>query len=281
MIVWILNSNSGTKLLYKSFLKTDTDEDIVSGFLTAFHQFTAVEFHQSLDSIEMGGLRWIYILEPEYNLLFVAADTKHVKTEMLFGRLHVLKNAFIDKFKSIWNKKGRSWDGNINIYLPFIKTIEDYYKQWEEVEILTDVADFFDILRVFQQILIMLRNVIENKMYSKSRDIILNRLEKTYKTFKNQKKFKNQPELKNISFSTESWFNIVDMDLIKCDKKLVVDYLSSIITQIVSILKEVKGHDLCFKYFYEERIFAYIMNSIKLLKDVNLDKFLLELFLLL
>ena len=70
------------------------------------------------------------------------------------------------------------------------------------------------------------------------------------------------------------------MDLIKCDKKLVVDYLSSLITQIVSILKEVKGYDSCFKYFYEERIYAYLMNNIKLLKDVNLDKFLFELFLL-
>ena len=35
MIIWILNSDSGVKLLYKSFLKTDADEDIVSGFLTS------------------------------------------------------------------------------------------------------------------------------------------------------------------------------------------------------------------------------------------------------
>ncbi|GAG66783.1 unnamed protein product, partial [marine sediment metagenome] len=62
----------------KSFLKTDADEDIVSGFLTAFHHFSMEEFHQSLESIEMGGLRWIYILEPNFKLLFVAADVKTV-----------------------------------------------------------------------------------------------------------------------------------------------------------------------------------------------------------
>jgi len=69
MIIWILNSESGVKLLYKSFLKTDADEDIVSGFLSAFYHFSMVEFHESLESIEMGGLRWSYILEPKFNLL--------------------------------------------------------------------------------------------------------------------------------------------------------------------------------------------------------------------
>jgi len=102
MIIWILNSESGIKILYKSFLKTDADEDIVSGFLTAFHHFSIEEFHQSLESIEMGGLRWIYILEPKFKLLFVVADVKEVKTEILMGRLNVLKVAFLKEFEKVW-----------------------------------------------------------------------------------------------------------------------------------------------------------------------------------
>ena len=133
MIIWILDSDSGIKLLYKSFLKTDADEDIVSGFLSAFHQFSMVEFNQSLESLEMGGLRWIYILDPSYHLLFVAADTKDVKTEILMGRLNAIKNAFIDRFKSVWLNREKTWDGNVNVFLPFINTVEDYYNQWEEV----------------------------------------------------------------------------------------------------------------------------------------------------
>ncbi|MFX1601777.1 MAG: hypothetical protein ACFFB6_14375, partial [Promethearchaeota archaeon] len=88
-----MDAESGTKLLYKSFLKTDADEDIVSGFLTAFHHFSMVEFQESLDSIEMGGLRWVYILEDKFKLLFVAADTKNTKTELILARLNVIKNA--------------------------------------------------------------------------------------------------------------------------------------------------------------------------------------------
>ncbi len=281
MIIWILDAESGVKLLYKSFLKTDADEDIVSGFLTAFHHFSMVEFKESLDSIEMGGLRWVYILEEKFKLLFVAADTKNVKTEMLMGRLNVIRNSFIKEFEPTWVKKGHTWDGDINVFLPFLNEIEDYYNQWGEVEDLEQVADFFDILGIFQKILIMLRNIIENKMYSKSKSMILNKIEKTYKSFKTQEDFKNKPELKNISFNKESWFNIIDINLIKSDKDLVIKNLKSILSDIVKILREVKGNNLCFKYFSDEKIYAYIFNNMKLLKDLKLDTFVLETFLLL
>lgn len=281
MIIWILESDSGVKLLYKSFLKTDADEDIVSGFLTAFNHFSMIEFKQSIDSIEMGGLRWIYISEPKYDLLFVAAGTKEMKTDILKSRLEVIKNAFIKEFNTAWEKKGKSWDGDINIFNPFLKLIEDYYNQWEEVESLTLVADFFDILGIFQNLFILLRNIIEKKMYSKSQTEILNLIESHYKSYINQKDFKTQPELKSITFKKDSWFDIVDINLIKCDKETVIKHLKSLLTQVVNIFKEVKGNDLCLKYFREESVYRYIFNNMELLKDLSLDMFLLELFLLL
>ena len=281
MIIWILDSDSGVKLLYKSFLKTDADEDIVSGFLTAFHHFSMEEFHQSLESIEMGGLKWIYTLAQDYNLLFVAAGTKLIKTEILMGRLNAIKEAFIKEFELILLKRIKIWDGNIGVFAPFIKVIEDYYNQWEEVETLAQVADFFDILGIFQQILIIVRNIIENKMYTKSKNLILNRIEEKFKSLKNQEVYKNQAEMKNITFSKKSWFNIIDEKLIKCETVLVIKYLKSLLTDIITILKDVKGNNLCMKYFSEENMYAYLFNNLKLLKDLKLDTFLLELFLLL
>ncbi|MBA7514467.1 hypothetical protein ES705_06497 [subsurface metagenome] len=281
MIIWIVESDSGIKLLYKSFLKTDADEDIVSGFLTAFNQFSIMEFKQSIDSIEMGGLRWIYIVEPKYNLLFVAAGTKEMKTEILKTRLDVIKNAFIKEFDPVWEKKGHNWDGDINIFLPFLKLIEDYYSQWQEVETLTQTADFFDILGIFQNIFIMLRNIIEKKMYSRSKNEILDQINLVYESYQNQDACKNEPELKNISFSKESWFDIIDINLIKCDKELVINSLKYFLTQVVKVLKEVKGDNLCLKYFREEKVYRYIFNNMVLLKDLYLDMYLLELFLLL
>ncbi|MFX0030230.1 MAG: hypothetical protein ACFE8B_13545 [Candidatus Hermodarchaeota archaeon] len=281
MIIWIVESDSGVKLLYKSFLKTDADEDIVSGFLTAFNQFSMVEFKQAIDSIEMGGLRWIYIVEPKYNLLFVAAGTKEMKTEILKTRLEVIKNAFIKEFNPVWEEKGHNWDGNINIFLPFLNLIEDYYTQWEEVETLTQTADFFDILGIFQNIFIMLRNIIENKMYTKSKNEILDQIDKVYQAYQGQDACKEEPELKNISFSKESWFDIIDINLIKCDKELVIDSLKYLLSQVIIIIREIKGDNLCLKYFREEQVYSYIFNNMELLKDLSLDMYLLELFLLL
>ncbi|MFX1312450.1 MAG: hypothetical protein ACFFHD_07535, partial [Promethearchaeota archaeon] len=256
MIIWILDSESGNKLLYKSFLKTKADEDIVSGFLTAFHHFSMSEFNQSLDSIEMGGLRWIYILEQNYNLLFVAAATKNVKTGLLKGRLNVIKNSFIKEYESVWKRKRNSWDGDINVFLPFIHEIEDYYKQWEEVESITQVADFFDILGIFERIFIMLRNIIENKMYNKSKNLIIDRIEQLYNEFRNRKDFCDEPELENISFSKASWFNFIELNLIKCDKELVLTILKELLNLVIDVLREVKGDYLCLKYFREENIYA-------------------------
>jgi len=281
MIIWILESDSGVKLLYKSFLKTNADEDIVSGFLTAFNQFSIMEFNQSIDSIEMGGLKWVYILEPKYNLLFVAANKKKMKSEILKTRLNVIKNAFTKEFDEVWEKKGHNWDGNINIFLPFLQLIEDYYSQWEEVETLTQVADFFDILGVFQNIFIMLGKVIENRMYARSRKEVLNLVAEKYNIFKKQEDYQKMPELSNISFSKESWFNIIDINLIKCDKEMVIRSLKYLLTQVVTVLKDVKGDNLCLKYFREEDLYGYIFNNMDLLKDLNLNKFLLELLLLL
>ena len=261
MIIWILNSDSGIKLLYKSFLKTDADEDIVSGFLTAFHHFSMEEFHQSLESIEMGGLRWIYILEPKFKLLFVAADVKSVKTGILMGRLNVIKEAFIKEFEPVWIKKKRSWDGNMNVYLPFLKVIEDYYSQWEEVESISQVADFFDVLGVFQQIFIMLRNILENKMYTKSKNLILNQIEKAYDKLKKQEVYLQQPELGNITFSKESWFNIIDINLLKCEKEVITQYLKSNLYETIQVLHDVKGKNLCLKYFREERAWQAISDD--------------------
>ncbi len=280
MIIWILNSDSGIKLLYKSFLKTDADEDIVSGFLTAFHHFSMEEFHQSLESIEMGGLKWIYTLEPKFKLLFVAADVRSVKTEILRGRLNVIKEAFLKEFEPVWIKKKRSWDGNMNVYLPFLKVIEDYYGQWEEVESISQVADFFDVLGVFQQIFIKLRNILENKMYTKSKSLVLNQIEKTYNKLKKQEEYLQQPELENITFSKESWFTIIDINLLKCEKEVTTKYLKSLLYETVHIIHDVKGKNLCFKYFSDEKVYSYIYNNMDLLKDLNLNMFFLELFLL-
>ncbi|MHA1468627.1 MAG: hypothetical protein ACTSP6_11205, partial [Promethearchaeota archaeon] len=119
--------------------------------------------------------------------------------------MNVIRKSFINEFKSVWKKKKKSWvNGDINIFLPYRDVIEDYYNQWVEAETLKDVANLFDILRVFQQVLIILRTIIDKKMYSKSRNLILGQIEKKFKDLRKQVEYKNQPELKSISYTREN-----------------------------------------------------------------------------
>ncbi|HEY0088188.1 MAG TPA: hypothetical protein VGB37_05055, partial [Candidatus Lokiarchaeia archaeon] len=73
MNVWILDSDSGLTLLYKAYMDLSVNEDLVSGLLTALNQLTIVEFKGlGIEALDMGGLKWVYVLDKDLNLLFIA-----------------------------------------------------------------------------------------------------------------------------------------------------------------------------------------------------------------
>ena len=109
----------------------------------------------------------------------------------------------------------------------------------------------------------------------------MGQIEKEFKDLGKLNEYKNVPELKSITYTRDNWFDIIDANLIKCDYKVVLNYLERIIIQIVSVMKEIKGKDLCFKYFSEGELYAYLFNNMKFLKELNLDSFFFETFLLL
>jgi len=78
MNVWILNSESWVILAYQAYQDLMAKEDLVSSLLTVLNHFTVFEFKQGIESIEMGGLRWVYLEEKGVNLLFIAADNKAI-----------------------------------------------------------------------------------------------------------------------------------------------------------------------------------------------------------
>ncbi|MHA2088368.1 MAG: hypothetical protein ACW972_08835, partial [Promethearchaeota archaeon] len=102
-----MESDSGITLVYKPYMDFPVNEDLVSGLLTALNQFTIVEFKQGIDSIEMGGLRWVYIQDKDTNLLFIGADSREVKGEILRARLDVIRHTFIQQYAG----KKASWQG--------------------------------------------------------------------------------------------------------------------------------------------------------------------------
>ena len=275
-----MESDSGITLVYKAFMDFPVNEDLVSGLLTALNQFTIVEFQEGIESIEMGGLRWVYIQDKETNLLFIAADTKDTRGDILRARLDVIRVTFIQEYASEKNRWQGKWAGNVEIYKPFEKIIDEYYTQWQQAESVTTLAEFFDILGIFQQITNLTINIIEGYISEEKKQSIYEKIEKLLEDNVNLEIVKENPDLNNITFERTIGFNIISIDPMTCDMIVTQKYIKKLIEQTIKILKVEEGFFSCLKYFNEENIFDYLLSNFDLLHDLNLITFFLKLFLL-
>jgi len=280
MNIWILDSESGITLLYKAFMDLPLDEDLVSGLLAALNQFTVFEFQEGIESIEMGGLRWVYLNDKDLNLLFIAASDKSVNSDMLKARLNVIKQAFIREYVPGQEEWNAIWKGNTEEYLPFKKTIDEFYDQWLRVEKVSDIAEYYNILGVFQQILNLLVNVIEAHVSPLKKEKIYIQLTVMFTNYLNHDYIKKNKELSKISFKRESGINIININPENCDMIVVEKQIINLIRRIVHMIKHEEGYRNSLSYFIEENIFEYLISNLSLLNELNLFKFFLQLFLL-
>lgn len=275
-----MESDSGITLVYKPYMNFPVNEDLVSGLLTALNQFTIVEFKQGIDSIEMGGLRWVYIADKDTNLLFIGADSKEVKGEILRARLDVIRHTFIQQYagkKASWQGK---WTGNVEVYKPFESVIDEYYTQWKQAERITTVAEFFDILGIFQQILNLVINVIEGHLSDKKKNRVYKRIEQMFESYSKLDIVKKNPELSQITFQRKIGINIININPMNCDMLVVENQIINLIKRMVEVVKKEEGYFPSLKLFIEENIFDYLLSNFSLLTDLNLFIFLIQLFLI-
>ena len=280
MNVWILDNPRGVNLLFKSIFGTLIDKDLTSGLLTAFNQFTVAHFSQPIESIEMGGFRWIYIIIPEYNLLFVASDNMSVDARILKARLNTIKNTFIAEFSNIWERRGKSWDVNIDQFQPFGDVIEEFYFQWEEAELMMSLSEFYNLLGILQQLANLLKRTIEKYVQDHHKEIIYSRIEELLKEFYERPEIKDDDEIKKFSFSRESGFRIVNIDPTKSDPLVMRKNLLELFKGIIEIFKDVIGEESYLIFFKFGFIFNYIIKNIHLIKETKIDSYILTLFLM-
>ncbi|HUW89016.1 MAG TPA: hypothetical protein VMV43_00705 [Candidatus Nanopelagicaceae bacterium] len=280
MNIWILDSESGITLLYKPYMDLPIDEDLISGLLAALNQFTTYELKEGIESIEMGGLRWSYLEEKSANLLFVATSEKNISSNMLKARLNIIKHSFLEQFVSKNRDEWKSlWKGNTEHFSSFKDIIDEYYSQWLIAEDVSAIAEYFDILGVFQQILNLLINVIEGHFTTEKKENIYVQIESMFTNYLNHQYVQNNPELSKLSFSRTSGINIININPKNCDMLVVEKQIINLIKKITEMIKHEEGYYVTLHYFIEENIFDYLISNITLLNELNLFKFLLQLFL--
>jgi hypothetical protein len=280
MNIWILDADSGITLLYKPYMDLPIDEDLISGLLTALNQFTTYELKEGIESIEMGGLRWSYLENKESNLLFVATSEKNISSNMLKARLNVIMQTFLEQYVSKDLEKWKNlWKGNTEHFNPFKDVIDEYYSQWLTAENISTIAEYFDILGVFQQILNLLINVIEGHFTSDKKERTYNLIETMFANYLHHRYIQSNPELSKITFSRVSGINIINIDPTNCDMLVVEKQIINLIRRVTEMIKNEEGYYVTLHYFIEENIFEYLISNISLLNELNLFKFLLQLFL--
>jgi len=276
MNIWILEAASGITLLYQSYRELMVNEDLVSGLLTALNRFTVFEFNEGIESIEMGGLRWVYLEDDDSGLLFIAADSKEASADILKARLNIIMKAFLNKYQDTGVYQKGEWNGNTDLFKDFKRTIDEYYSQWKKAEDITTLGEFFDILGVFQQILNIVTNTIGQLKNEKK---IMRKLEVMFQEFQQDPTVKSDPELRDITFSRQAGFNIIDINPRDCDMMVVERQLIRLIKRVIKIIRNELSQKNFIYVFLEEGLYRYILNHLDLLKKLNLDTFLLKLFL--
>ena len=280
MNIWILDSESGITLLYKPYMDLPIDEDLISGLLAALNQFTTYELKEGIESIEMGGLRWAYLEEKDANLLFVATSEKNISSNMLRARLNIIKQTFIEKFVSKDREEWKTlWKGNTELFISFKDTIDEYYSQWLTAEDISTIAEYFDILGVFQQILNLLVNVVEGHFTTEKKENIYIEIESMFTNYLSHKYVQSNPELSKFSFNRITGINIINIDPTNCDMLVVEKQIINLVRRITEMIKHEEGYYVTLHYFIEENVFDYLLSNMALLNELNLFKFLLQLFL--
>jgi len=281
MNIWILDSDSGVTLFFNHHMTIPVNEDLISGLLAALNQFTIVELKQPIEAIDMGGLRWVYISDKPSNLLFIGADSKETPTQMLRSRLNVIKQLFIQRYIPDGPKWRGSWNGSIDQFKSFKTTVDEYYEQWLQAENIMNIAEFFDILGIFQQLFNLLHAMVEEHFSEDERVKTYSRIEETFVKFKKNKYINKHEELSKIEFNRISGFNILSINPTNCDFIEVETQIINLTKVLISILRiNIDPKHRLLELFHKSTIYDYILNNYTHLKELNLDHFLLDLFLL-
>ena len=170
--LWIINHYSSTTLFYHAYSDLTIDPVMASSLLTAMNQFSEIELQSAgISSIDMAGLRWVYLIVPEYKLMLFAASDLESNAFLIRARLNIIQKMFVGKYNitTEWMHKDIQ---KIDIYNDFADTVMMLHDQWNQAEMMKETANLFDLIRIFQEIFNILGDLIKNRTSREQRQMI-------------------------------------------------------------------------------------------------------------
>ncbi len=253
----------------KSYASVSTDPDLLTSFLSALYRFSeeVSTKQQGIESVEMGGLKWVYI--DKDNLLYIAAADKTDKTSNLRSQVNVIRINFTDKFPECKDDEfSEKWDGNITKFEVFSDKVDELKDHWKKLEKVTDAAEMMDILEVYQHIFNSLSKIIHTIKKGREQldEKMIHLKEVLPKSFQ------------NAVYSDSGWdiltINVFQQDI---NEEELRTSLISMLQYYIDILREIFKDKM--PEIIRTLIFPYIRSDWKRISNLKLDKMFIDLFL--
>ena len=278
---WVINDYNSIALFHRNYSDIVIDSDLVSGLLSALNSFSKEEIGQQIETISMIGLHWSYLEDKKNQLLFVAAADKGTDSHILKSQLQVLGNSFVKEF-NVTPSMSMEFNGDVEKYETFAITADLLIQQWSEIDKITSTAELFDLLGVFQQIFHLFINIINLNFFTKKLlDKINNSIKSKLEEILNSDEFKDDMELQKIKFDYQNGgWNIFTVDPAKVSTgKKLQTLLLKLTTEIKNIILKELGRMVTLDSLRRE-IFPYMLNNWNLISKLQLQKKLLNIFLI-
>ncbi|MHA1585060.1 MAG: hypothetical protein ACTSWL_07385 [Promethearchaeota archaeon] len=291
--LWIIEKQTSKMIFYHSFNNNiEFDGMLLSGLLSAFNSFSECELeNQGIESVDMGDLRWVYTFSHENNIMVVGTSTKESNPKLMQARLDVIKNMFIKRY-DLTSDFWKDWDGNYSGFNDFTETVKLLQDQWIQVNKNMNISILFDILGIFQQLMIFLIKIVQTEFSASSLKMIFPKLfgfssklekwlyeHKSYHYFRTIELFLPKIDLvkQEIHFDESTGTNIFGINPIGLDQKTLVPIFIMVIEHFTKVIRENLGVDW-FSVFAQD-IKPYIFSHWDYLIKFDIMEELLKIFL--
>jgi hypothetical protein len=269
--LWLIARDSSATIYYRNYTQEKMDPDLVSGLLSAFNNFSEVELHGTgIESINMGGLQWVYLNNKALSMLAVAADHKRSNADLLRARLDIILKLFVTKF-GITREKVNQPALFVKGFQAFDDDLDNLGEEWRQAESIMDAGELFDMLGVFQQVLDHSMTAIQDLSKQGSRDAVMAALKAFSTRFQSLFDVEQYPEFQKVTFDAENGWSVITLDPTKLNKAVLKKGLFAIITHVRNVMVTHAGSQRALLAISRD-ILPYIFSSWELLEILDLLK---------
>ncbi len=269
--LWLIAKESSATIYYRNYTQERIDPDLVSGLLSAFNNFSEVELHGTgIESINMGGLQWVYLNNKPLSMLAVAADHKRGNADLMRARLDIILKLFVTKFE-ITREKINEPAIFVKGFQAFDDDLDNLREEWRQAESIADAGELFDMLGVFQQVLDHSMTAIQNLSKQGSRDAIMAALQAFSTKFQFVFDVQQYPEFQKVTFDAENGWSVITLDPTKVNKVVLKKGLFAIIRHVKDVMVTNAGSQRALQAISRD-ILPYVFSSWELLEILDLVK---------